>query len=320
MKRFTINAGCRKAALALLVLGSVWMPAWSQPPAVQTLSLWPEGHLPVVIEGPERIGSEGLALGAVSGVSNPRLEIYHPVRPNGTAVLVLGGGGYFRIQIGTAARPIAQWLASNGVTAAVLYYRLPGDGWPPSAPFADGQRAMRLIRANAVEWGITPDRIGVLGSSAGGNLAGILSTRFAHAFYPAVDAADRLSSRPAFLAMLYPVVTLRPPYDTTRSRRELGRQENAVREYSVELHVRADMPPVFLAHAADDPITDPGHSLLMFEAARAKGVPVELHLFDRGGHSWGMGAPGTQTAQWPQLFSTWAHAHGWLPQVQTVQP
>jgi len=306
--------------LALLILANALIPVWAQLPATQILPLWPEGHLPVVIEGPERIGSEGPALGAVSGVSNPRMEIHHPVRPNGTAVLVLGGGGYFRIQVGTAARPIAQWLAANGVTAAVLYYRLPGDGWPPSAPFADGQRALRLLRAKAAEWGIDPDRIGVLGASAGANLAGIVSTRFEHAFYPGVDAADQLSARPAFVAMLYPVVTLRPPYDTTRSRGELGRQENAVQEYSVELHVHADMPPVFLAHAADDLITVPGHSLLLFETARAKGVPVELHLFDRGGHSWGMGAPGTQTAQWPQLFLTWAKAHGWMSEAQKVRP
>jgi len=316
----TLTAHGKVVMLAMFVLASLLLPVRAQLPSMQTLSLWPEGHLPAVVEGGERIGREGLGIGAVSGVSNPRLDIYHPFNPNGTAMLVLGGGGYFRIQIGTAAKPIAQWLASNGVTAAVLYYRLPGDGWPPSAPFADGQRAMRLLRANAVDWGIDSERIGVLGSSAGANLAGILSTRFAHAFYQAVDGADQLSSRPTFVVMLYPVVTLRPPYDTTRSRRELGRQDDAVQEYSVELHVQADTPPVFLAHAADDPITDPGHSMLMFEAARAQGVPVELHLFDRGGHSWGLGVPDTQTAQWRHLFFTWAKAHGWMPDAEKVRP
>lgn len=278
----------------------------------QTLALWPEGHLPQIVSGPEQIGNEGSSMGAVTRVSQPRLEIHRPANPNGTAVLILGGGGYFRIQVGTAARPMAQWLASIGVTTAVLYYRMPVDGWPASAPFADGQRAMRLLRANATALGIDPSKIGVMGASAGANLAGILSTRFDHDFYPALDASDRLPSRPDFLAMLYPVVTLKPPYDTTRSRRELATQPDAVEAYSVENHVRSDMPPVFLAHAADDRIADVNHSLLMFQAARAQNVPAELHVFDRGGHSWGLGRPGTQVAQWPRLFVTWARANGFM--------
>lgn len=300
------------AWLALLAACCLAAPALAQTGSVRTLALWPEGHLPRVVQGPEQVGNEGSATGAVTRVSEPRLEIHRPARPNGTAVLILGGGGYFRIQVGTAARPMAQWLASIGVTSAVLYYRLPVDGWPASAPFADGQRAMRLLRAHAAELGIDPEKIGAMGSSAGANLAGILSTRFDHDFYPALDAADALPSRPAFLAMLYPVTTLRPPYDTTRTRRELGTQADAVEAYSVESHVRADMPPVFLAHAADDPIADVAHSLLMFRAAREAGVPAELHVFDRGGHSWGLGRPGAQVAQWPRLFATWARAHGFM--------
>lgn len=301
------------AGLALLLAGLAALPATAREGSgVQTLALWPEGHLPRVVQGPERVGTEGAANGAVTRVSEPRLEIHRPAQPNGTAVLILGGGGYFRIQVGTAARPMAQWLASIGVTSAVLYYRLPADGWPASAPFADGQRAMRLLRAHAAELGIDPERIGAIGSSAGANLAGILATRFEHDFYPALDAADALPSRPAFLGMLYPVVTLRPPYDTTRSRRELGTQADAVEAYSVESYVRPDMPPVFLAHAADDPIADVGHSLLLFQAARAQNVPAELHVFDRGGHSWGLGRPGSQVAQWPRLFAAWARAHGFM--------
>lgn len=304
----------RRTAAWLMLLAACVLatPAMAQSGQVQMLHLWPEGHLPRVVQGPELVGNEGSAMGAVTRVSQPRLEIHRPANPNGTAVLILGGGGYFRIQIGTAARPMAQWLASIGVTSAVLYYRMPVDGWPASAPFADGQRAMRLLRANAAELGIDPAKIGVMGSSAGANLAGILSTRFDHDFYPALDASDRLPSRPDFLAMLYPVTTLKPPYDTTRTRRELATQADAVEAYSVEAHVRGDMPPVFLAHAADDGIADVAHSLLMFQAARAQNVPAELHVFDRGGHSWGLGRPGTQVAQWPRLFATWARAHGFM--------
>lgn len=302
----------RRHLAGLLVIALSAIPALAQPGAVQTLPLWPPGHLPQVLSGPEQVGNEASSMGAVTRVSEPRLEIHRAANPDGTGVLILGGGGFFRIQIGTAARPMAQWLASIGVTSAVLYYRLPADGWPASAPFADGQRAMRLLRANAAELGIDPDRIGVIGSSAGANLAGILATRFDHDFYPALDASDRLPSRPDFLAMIYPVVTLRPPYDTTRTRRELGTQSDAVSAYSVEEHVRADMPPVFLAHAADDAIADVGHSLLMFQATHRIGVPAELHVFDRGGHSWGLGRPGSQVAQWPRLFATWARRHGFM--------
>ncbi len=293
--------------VALLVGAGV-----AQAQALETLVLWPEGHLPRNVTGPEQIGNEGSALGAVTRIAEPRMEIYRPAQPNGTTVLILGGGGYFRIQVGTAAAPMAQWLASIGVTAAVLYYRLPADGWPAVAPFQDGQRALRLLRSRADSLGIDPQKIGVMGSSAGANLGGILATRFDHDFYPALDAADRTSARPDFLAMLYPVVSLQAPLDTTRSRRELATQADAVAAYSVESHVRADMPPVFLVHAADDRIADVGHSLTMFSAARAQGVPAEMHIFERGGHSWGLGRPGTLVAQWPRLFATWARSHGFM--------
>ncbi|MHC9084254.1 alpha/beta hydrolase [Luteimonas sp. RIT-PG2_3] len=306
--------------LAVLAFCACAFPALAQQGSVQMMPLWPDGHLPRVVQGPEVVGNESASMGAVSRVSEPRMEIHRPAHPNGSAVLILGGGGYFRIQVGTAARPMAQWLASLGVTSAVLYYRMPADGWPASAPFADGQRALRLLRAHAGELGIDPARIGVMGSSAGANLGGILATRFDHDFYPALDAADQQSSKPAFLAMLYPVVTLRAPYDTTRTRRELGTQADAVEAYSVESHVRPDMPPVFLVHAADDPIADVGHSLAMYQAARSHKVPVEMHLFERGGHSWGLGRPGTQVAQWPRLFATWARLHGVLGPATGLQP
>jgi len=278
----------------------------------QTSTLWPEGHLPQTVSGPELVGNEGSSMGAVTRISEPRMEIYRPAQPNGSAVLILGGGGYFRIQVGTAAAPMAQWLASIGTTAAVLYYRLPAEGWPAVAPFQDGQRAMRLLRSQADTLGIDPAQIGVMGSSAGANLGGILATRFDHDFYPALDAVDQTSARPDFLAMLYPVVSLQAPLDTTRSRRELATQSDAVSAYSVESHVRADMPPVFLVHAADDQIADVGHSLTMFNAARAQGVPAEMHIFEKGGHSWGLGRPGALVAQWPRLFATWARSHGFM--------
>lgn len=296
--------------LAWLVLGIACGQADAQ--RVETIPLWPAGTWPATVRGPEQVGRDGSATGAVSRVSEARIEIHHAATPNGSGALILGGGGYFRIQVGSAARPMAQWLASIGTTSAVLYYRLPADGWPAAAPFQDAQRAMRLLRSRAAELGLDPARIGIIGSSAGANAAGIIATRWEHAFYPPRDAVDALSARPDFLGMIYPVVSVQAPLDKTRTARELATQADYREAYSVETHVRRDMPPVFLAQAVDDPTVDVGHSLAMLGAARAAGVPVEMHLFERGGHSWGLGTPGTAVAQWPRLFATWARQHGVL--------
>jgi len=300
--------------LAGWLLACVFFTGAAQAQATQpeVVHLWPQGHWPQVTQGPEKVGTDGSARGAVTNVSDARMEIYRPEHPNGTAVVIFGGGGYFRIQIGGAARPAAQWLQSIGVTAAVVYYRMPASGWSAVSPFQDGQRAVRLVRSKAAELGVDPAKIGVMGFSAGGNLAGVIGTRFDTDFYPAVDAADSVSSRPDFLAMIYPVVSLQAPLDATRSRRELGTQSDAVEAYSVEKHVSKAMPPVFLAQAVDDPIVDIGHSVAMYQATHAIGVPVELHLFEKGGHSWGLGKPGSLVAQWPRLFANWARTHDFL--------
>lgn len=263
-------------------------------------------------EGSEKIGSKGSAEGAVTNVIEPRMEIYRPAKPNGAAALVIGGGGYFRIQIGSAARPVARYLLARGVTVAVLYYRLPGDGWNADAPFQDGQRAMRLLRADAKRLGIDPKRVGAIGSSAGGHLAGILATRGAHDFYPRIDAADAQPATPDYAGLIYPVISMRPPIDTTRTKRELDELPDFLNAYSVEAQVTTATPPVFLAHAADDPIAHVDHSMRMFAAMRAAKRPVELHIFAKGGHSWGIGAKGSAVAEWPRLLANWAKETGWF--------
>ena len=296
-------------AFAALLLA----PAHAHAGEIETIRLWP-GEAPGSgrPEGPERIGTEGIATGAYTNISVPRMEVYRPENPNGAAVLVLGGGGYFRIQIGGAARPVARWLQERGVTAFVLFYRLPGDGWNADAPFQDGQRAMRLIRAEAARLGIDPARVGVIGSSAGGHLGGILATLGDRPFYSTVDTADAQPARPDFAGLIYPVISLAPPLDTTRTARHLRPLPDSVAAFSVERHVSGDTPPVFLAHAADDAVADVGHSLAMLTAMRAAGRPVELHIFQRGGHSWGLGAPGSEVSAWPELFAAWLRAGGLL--------
>jgi acetyl esterase/lipase len=287
--------------------------AVAQEPA-EVIELWPSGWLdkPPTVRGPEKVGKNGSATGSVSNISRPRIEIYRPERPNGNAALIVGGGGYFRIQIGTAAKPIAQWLAATGTTAAVLYYRLPGDGWKPEAPFQDGQRAMRILRGRAKDLEFTTDKVGMIGASAGANLSGIIATRWDHPFYAPLDATDALSARPDFLALLYPVVSMKPPLDDSRSSQELSTQPDYLTAYSVEEHVRPDMPPVFLAQAQDDPIVGIGHARTLDQALRKTGVREQYVEFKKGGHSWGMGRPGSEPAQWPHMFLVWARGEGFL--------
>jgi len=262
--------------------------------------------------GPEKVGNEGGQTGSYSNISEPRYEVYRPAHPNGAAALLLGGGGYFRIQVGSA-KDVAEKLAAAGITPVILYYRLPGDGWNADAPFQDAQRTLRLLKAGAKRWGLDPARIGVVGMSAGGHLAGMMATQGGHDFYPAIDEADKLSAAPAFAGMIYPVVSMRPPIDTTQTRKKLSTLPDYRDVYSVEAQVGPETPPVFLAHAADDPIANVEHSLRMFAAMRAAGRPVEMHVFEKGGHSWGAGKPGTLVSQWPELFLNWLRSHQLIP-------
>ncbi|MFH6785784.1 MULTISPECIES: alpha/beta hydrolase [Methylobacterium] len=255
--------------------------------------------------------------GVVTGVAEPCLLVMRPARSTGSAMVIAAGGGYRRIDIGHEAVPVGRWLNGLGVTAFALVYRLPGEGWAAGAdaPIQDALRAVRLVRARARRYGYEPNRVGVMGFSAGGHLMGSASTRFASPLYPAVDEDDALSARPDVAALLYPVITLKPPFDRTSSRRVLvgdSPTRVATEAYSVETQVRPETPPTFLAQAADDPIAVVDNSLLMFAALRAVEVPVEMHLFERGGHGFNLGVPGSPAAAWPGLFATWARRRGFI--------
>lgn len=241
---------------------------------------------------------------------------YPPEKPDGTAILVISGGGYVRIAARIESTPCCRWLQSTGVSAFELIYRLPPEGWPREAPFQDAQRAMRLIRAAASSQAINPNRVGVIGFSAGGHLAGMTSVLPDQGWYPPVDAADTGSARPDFAALIYPVLTMMPPYDHTHSRRSIlgehpGPAESAA--FSVERHVTDRTPPTFLAQAADDPISPVENSVLMFAALRAAHVAAELHIFQSGRHGWGMGRPGTEVRAWPALLLNWAAHNALVP-------
>ena len=250
---------------------------------------------------------------AVELVATPRMDWFRAAAPNGGAILICPGGGYQRVVIDHEGHALARLLAGQGYHAFVLLYRLPGDGWAagPDTALQDAQRAMRLIRARP---GIDAKRVAVIGFSAGGHLAADLATRFATPTYAPVDAADTASARPALAAPIYPVITLSPPYAHMGSRRrKLGENPTPAQEaaHSADRNVTAETPPTFLVHAEDDHVVPVENSLLMRAALKAAGVPVETHLFEKGGHGFGFTrAPGLPAELWPQLFLRFATQHG----------
>ena len=271
-----------------------------------TIALWP-GRPP---GGAGPGGIEQIAVGgAVANIVSPRMLMQRPAKPNGAAILILGGGGYRRIGIAKESQPTADWLRDYGVTTFVLYYRLPNTGWPMVAPFQDAQRAMRLIRARAPDLSLDPSQIGIIGYSAGGHCAGMVSVEPDSEWYPPGDAFDDQSARPDFAGLIYPVLTMMPPHRTLISTQTLLGPDPSLEvsaSWSVDQHVTDDAPTTFLAQATDDPIAPVENSLLMFAALRKAHVPVEMHVFRSGGHGFNLGQPGTEDHAWPRLYATWA--------------
>ncbi|WP_139809901.1 alpha/beta hydrolase [Sphingomonas azotifigens] len=254
----------------------------------------------------------------LTGVGQPSLTVRRPARPNGTAVMLVPGGGYGFLAIDNEGEEQARWLNALGITAFILRYRLPTEGWAHrnTAPLADAQRGLRLIRANAARWSVDPARVLALGFSAGGHLAGSLATRHAERVYAPVDAADRLSARPDLAGLIYPVVSMAAPFAHGGSRDNLfgtGADARALTAASVETRVTADTSPIFLTHASDDGLVPIANSLALYQAMLAAARPAELHAFDQGGHGFGVRLPKTVPASaWPTLFAAYARRSGLL--------
>ena len=271
-----------------------------------TIPLWP--NRPPGGAGPGGV-EQVAAGGSVTNIVRPRMIMQRPMKPNGAAVLILGGGGYRRIGIAKESQPTADWLHDYGVTTFVLYYRLPNSGWPMLAPFQDAQRAVRLIRARAPDLGLDPSQIGIIGYSAGGHCAGMVSVQSDADWYAPVDASDDQSARPDYAGLIYPVLTMMPPNRTRMSTLTLLGADPSLElsaTWSVDQHVTDDTPTTFLAQATDDPIAPVENSLLMFGALRKAHVPVEMHVFRSGGHGFNLGQPGAEDHAWPRLYATWA--------------
>lgn len=254
----------------------------------------------------------------VSGIAVPRLILCRPARPNGATVILMPGGGYGFLSYDNEGLEQARWLNAQGVTVFVLLYRLPGEGWADRSvvPLQDAQRAVRLVRAGARRYGIDPARVSVIGFSAGGHLAGSIATRFDETVYTPVDAADRLSARPDLVGMIYPVVTMTAATHGGSRANLLGPDPTAqaIARASVEQRVGPDTPPCFIVHAQNDDTVPVVNSLMLGQALVAAKRPGELHMFEEGGHGFGVRLPAAMPASaWPRLFSAYAARKGMFP-------
>jgi acetyl esterase/lipase len=288
----------------------------------ETIDLWPKGAPGMPATPPVEVTTERSTDPArndrsVAGVATPRLAVFRPAKPNGASLVAFPGGGYVRMAIDKEGYEIGRLLAAQGYTVFVLFYRLPGEGWANRAdvPLQDAQRAIRLIRHRATEFGLDPAKVAAMGFSAGGHVCADLVARFDAKVYEPVDAADTLSARPLIAAPIYPVVSMRLPIAHAGSREALlGPNPGEAMEdaHSPDRHIRPDSPPCFLCAAENDQTVPVENILSLHAALRAAKVPVELHLFTEGYHGFGLrGMVGKPGAVWPDLFLAWAKSQGW---------
>lgn len=252
----------------------------------------------------------------LKGIAAPVLFVYRPTQPNGAAIIVMPGGGFTFLSIENEGSVPATFFTDFGYTVFVLSYRLPGEGWinRADAPLQDAIRAMRIVRSEARSYAVDPDRIAVLGFSAGGHVAASLATDHAKPLYPAIDAADKLSAKPALVGLMYAVTTMKKFETHSVSRANLlgsGPSPELVLRRSPLAHIGAGTPPCFVGCALDDPIVPPFCSIDWLAACQTAKVPVEGHFFEKGGHGFGLRlSTDNPGALWPELFRLWMGKHG----------
>jgi acetyl esterase/lipase len=275
----------------------------------QPIFLWPDG-----VPG---------ALGH-SEADIPRMYAFLPrARSTSTAILVIPGGGYEHVAIGHEGMQIAAWLNTQGIPAFVLDYRVAPYHYP--APIEDGQRAMRLIRAHAAEYGIDPNRLGVWGFSAGGHLASTLGTHCDADEVPVQhpDAADTQSCKPAFMVLSYPVISMTLPEAHPGSRMNLlGPEVDPAleRRYSNQFAVTAETPATFLFATTNDPTVPVANTLDFYRALEEHHVPAELHIYDFANHGCGLCGSIIPLSTWPELLRNWLVQRGWIPATAPPPP
>ena len=237
------------------------------------------------------------------------------VRPDGapsfgSAVIVAPGGGYMALSSGLEGRQVADWFAANGVTAFVLTYRLASNGYKHPTQLMDAERAVRWVRANADAYGVDPDRIGMIGFSAGGHLTAMTSTQFDAGDPAAQDPVDRVSSRPDFAVLGYAAIDL--PSNRWNSSGFIDKKttRSALAQLSPARNVRSDSPPTFLFHTGSDELVPSTDATLYYDALVKAGVPAELHVFANGRHGLGLGQSDDALSVWPALLRNWLRGLG----------
>ncbi len=290
---------------------SCLMAATSQAQEPEVLNIWPDSppgdaanlEAERNVTRPQDGKPAGRPVIRIGNVTTPTITVYRP-RPElatGTAVIICPGGGHRILAWDLEGTEVADWLSEIGVTAIVLKYRVPARNpdkrW--EAAVQDAQRTVSLTRSRAEEWGINPDRIGILGFSAGGQTAGYTSVLHRDRQYEPIDEIDSVSCRPDFAALIYPAWLIN--------------QDNTA--LADDVVVDEDTPPMFFAHAWDDPIRVE-NSLLMATALKKANVPCDVHVYAHGGHGFGMRATDEPCSRWPEQMEKWFKRNGWLERTE----
>lgn len=284
--------------------------------AQQTIPLY-SGVIPNSKPAPneEEVKVEG-GITRISKISEPNISVFVPVngKANGTAVIIFPGGGYWINAISHEGYDVARKFTEWGITAFVVKYRIPNDATMLSretGPLQDAQQAIHVIRTRAKEWGVDPGRIGIMGFSAGGHLASTAGTHFMKPVLPDLKTANL---RPDFMILVYPVVSFSEGITHMGSREQLiGKTpaEDKIKEYSNELQVTKETPPTFLVHASDDGAVKPDNSILFYQALVKEHIPAELHIYQKGGHGFGMNNK-TTSDLWMDRCKNWLLANKWI--------
>lgn len=282
-----------------------------------TIKLWPGAapgseKLTIVEKITERSQDPKKPDRIYTQIVEPSLLVHRPAQPNGVAVIIAPGGGYQRIVIDKEGPDTSAWLNRLGVTAFVLKYRLPGEGHENAQDVAlqDAQRAMRVVRAHAQEWGLDPGRIGFCGYSAGGHLAASVEFFADRRIYPPVDDADKLSARPDFSILGYASSGARGTRPASLD--GLTPQQKLNWTYKIEAAPGASYPPTFILQADDDPTVNPENAATIYLALKQAKTSVEMHIFKRGGHGFGIRDTKGPNEKWPELCAAWLQDIGVL--------
>lgn len=288
----------KSICIAVIVCGALVIPAACE--EANQVGLWP-------------LGTPGAK--SDRAADNPAVYLYLPPSEKPTpAVVICPGGGYTVLEMDYEGSQVAEWLNNLGIAAFVLRYRLaPSYRYP--VPLLDAQRAMRYVRAHTQLYNLVPNQIGIMGFSAGGHLAALVATHFEDK-PPAADAVDRVSARPDFLVLAYPVISCTGPYSQILSCKQLlgdNPSPGTADLVSNEKRVTSNTPPTFLFHTNDDDSVSPENSLAFYMALHKAGVPAELHIYEHGKHGVGLGTSDPVLNTWPKLLENWFRQRGLLP-------